>query len=225
MKRISKIENISELDLSPLDKYIGKSCASINNELELGVSLTGKSYVRLIIDWMIIKCGIIVDSPDYEYKMIRVDQFGKAKNPSPFKITDYYKIIQEEWITSEFKKLLEPTYIFFIVTYGNPETSIFEGYTIHKFTDDEMKSAEYVWTDTRNKIRDGIYNRFLSDKDTGSFFFKIHASSVSNQVDAPKGGQQVLRSFWISRNLISSIISESHDRLESLSYSLDDSSD
>ena len=210
MKRISKIEIAPELDLSPLEEHIGKSCAELNNELDLGVSLTGKSYVRLIVNRMIERCGISIDPSKYEYKMIRVDQFGKAKNPSSLRITDYRKIVHEEWDTSDFKKLLEPTHIFFVVTHGSPESSIFKGYVIHKFTDEEMESAKEVWTDTRDKIRDGIYDRFLSDKDTGTFFFKIHAASVSCQTDAPKAGQEIIRSFWISRNLISRIVSELH---------------
>ena len=141
MKRISKIEISPELDLSPLEKYIGKSCTEINNELRLGVSMTGKSFVRLIVDRMIDKCGVIIDSSKYEYKMIRVDQFGRAKNPSSLRITDYRKIVHEEWDTSDFKRLLEPTHIFFVVTHGSPDASIFRGFVIHKFTDEEMDSA------------------------------------------------------------------------------------
>lgn len=208
MKRISKIEPESVLNLSPLDAYIGKSCAEINSELDLGVSMTGKSFVRLIVDRMIVKLDVSIPSPKYEYKMIRVDQFGKAKNPSSLKITDYRKIILEEWETSDFKKLLEPTHVFFVVTHGSPETSIFKGYVVHDFTEAEMQSAKEVWTDTRDKIREGVYDRFLSDKDTGTFFFKIHAASVACQTDAPKSGQEIIRSFWISRNLISKIVSE-----------------
>ena len=208
MKRISKIEIAPELDLSPLEEYIGKSCTKINNELGLNVNLTGKSFVRLIVDRMIKKCGITIDSSKYVYKMVRVDRFGRAKNPSSLRITDYHKIIHESWATSDFKKLIEPTHIFFVVTHGSPDTSIFKGFVIHKFTDEEMESAKEVWTDTRDKIRDGIYDRFLSDKDTGTFFFKIHAASVSCQTDAPKAGQEIVRSFWISHSLISKIVSE-----------------
>ena len=208
MKRISKIEIPPELDLSPLEKYVCKSCTEINKELDLGVNLTGKSFVRLIVDRMIKKCGIMIDSSKYEYQMLRVDQFGKAKNPSSLRITDYRKIINEEWDTSDFKNLLEPTHIFFVVTHGSPDTSIFKGFVIHKFTKEEMESARDVWTDTRDKIREGVYDRFLTDKDTGTFFFKIHAASVSCQTDAPKAGQEIIRSFWISRNLISKIVSE-----------------
>lgn len=210
MKRISKIEIISDLDLSPLNQYIGKSCSEINNKLDLRVNLTGKSFARLVVDYMIEKCSITIDSSRYEYRMIRVDQFGKAKNPSSFKITNYHKIIQEEWDTSDFKKLLEPTYVFFVITHGSPDASIFRGYVIHKFTDEEMESAKKVWIDTQDKIRKGVYDRFLTDKDTGTFFFKIHAASVSCQTDAPKAGQEIIRSFWISRSLISKIVSEIH---------------
>ena len=139
MKRISRIA--CELNLSPLDRFVGKSCAEINSELDLGVNMTGKSFVRSIINRMIDKCGVEIDALKYDYKMVRVDQFGIAKNPSSFKVTDYHKIIEEEWETSDFRKLLEPTYVFFVVTHGNPETSIFKGYVIHKFSDDEMESA------------------------------------------------------------------------------------
>lgn len=208
MKRISRIA--CELNLSPLDGFVGKSCAEINSELDLGVNMTGKSFVRSIINRMIDKCGVEIDALKYDYKMVRVDQFGIAKNPSSFKVTDYHKIIEEEWETSDFRKLLEPTYVFFVVTHGSPETSIFKGYVIHKFSDDEMESAREVWIDTRDKIRNGIYDRFLTDKDTGTFFFKIHAASVTCQTDAPKGGQEIYRSFWISRTLISKIVSEVH---------------
>jgi hypothetical protein len=144
VKRISKIEPESILDLSPFDAYIGKNCAEINSELGLGVSMTGKSFVRLIIDMMIEKLNISIPSPKYEYKMIRVDQFGRAKNPSSLKITDYRKIILEEWETSDFKKLLEPTHFFFVVTHGSPDTSIFKGYVVNDFTEAEMQSAKEV---------------------------------------------------------------------------------
>jgi len=205
MKRISKI--VSDLDLSSLDRFIGMSCSAINTELELGVELSSKSFARSIISKMIEKTGTSIDSQKYDYKMIRVDQLGYAKNPSPFKVTDYYKILNEEWETSEFKQLLKLTYIFFVVTHGSPETSIFKGYVIHDFTDEEMDSAKIVWLDTQDKIRNGIYDRFLTDKDTGTFFFKIHAASVTSQTSVPGGGNEPFRSFWISRKLISSIVS------------------
>ena len=208
MKRISRIELEPELDLSPMDAYIGKSCAEIDSELSLEINPAGKSYVRLIIEGMIEKLKIDIPSPKYEYKMIRVNQFGKAKNPSPYKVTNYHEIILEKWETSEFKKLLEPTYIFFVVTHGSPDTSIFKGYITHNFTKSEMQSAEYVWADTRDKIREGIYDRFLTEKETKTFFFKIHANSVSDRTSAPNSSQETIRSFWISKSLISEIISE-----------------
>jgi len=208
MRRITRIVMDPVPDLSPLDAYIGKSCAQINSELGLGINMFGKSFVRYIIDRMISKCDIHIESPRYEYKMIRVDQFGRAKNPASMRITDYHEIINEEWETSDLRKMLEPTYIFFVVTHGSPQDSIFKGYVIHTFTDEEMESARYVWKDTRDKIREGTYDRFLTDKDTGTFFFKIHATSVSDQTDAPGGGREVIRSFWISRTLISRIVSD-----------------
>ena len=142
--------------------------------------------------------------------MIRVDEFGYPKNPSPFKTTDYTSIIQEEWEDSEFKKLLEPTYIYFIVTHGTPESSIFKGYAIHEFSEKEIESAKNVWLDTRNKIRSGTYDRFLTDKETRTFFFKQHAASVASSVETPQGGLERVRSFWISRTLLSKIILPIH---------------
>ena len=139
--------------------------------------------------------------------MIRVDQFGVPKNPSPFKITDYSKIVLEDWDTSEFRQLLLPTYIYFIVTYGSPESSIFKGYIIHDFSEEELQSAESVWTDTRDKIRNTDYDHFLTESDTGTFFFKCHASKVTCTTDAPGGSMQIYRSFWISKRLLSEIIS------------------
>lgn len=78
MKRISRIA--CELNLSPLDGFVGKSCAEINSELDLGVNMTGKSFVRSIINRMIDKCGVEIDALKYDYKIVRVDQFGIAKN-------------------------------------------------------------------------------------------------------------------------------------------------
>ena len=140
--------------------------------------------------------------------MVRVDGFGRAKNGTSLKVTDYQKIVHEEWEDSELKRLLQPTHVFLVVTHGAPDTSIFKGYVVHDFTDDEMRSAKEVWTDTRDKIRDGTYDRFLTDKDTGTFFFKIHATSVSRRTSAPRGNQEIPRSFWISKNLISKIVSD-----------------
>lgn len=208
MKRISKISVRGNLDLSRLDEFIGMNCVEINDRLGLGLSITsGKSFVRMMIDRMIDKCDIRFNSQDYQYKVIRVDQYGKAKNPSPFKNTDYHEILLESWETSEFRKLLLPTYVYFVVTHGTPETSILKGYVMHDFTEEEMESARRVWIDTRDKIRDGIYDQFLTDRDTGTFFFKCHASSVACQSDAPRSGKEINRSFWVSRNLISRIVS------------------
>ena len=53
MKRISKIGSNYEPDLSALDRFIGMSCAELNSELGLGVSLIGKSYVRTVMDGML----------------------------------------------------------------------------------------------------------------------------------------------------------------------------
>ncbi len=207
MKRISRINLVSDLDLSSLDRFIGMSCAEINSELDLKVSMTGKSYVRTIIDKMLVEFDIKLDPPRYEHKMIRVDSFGRAMNGTPLKVTDYQKIVHEKWEDSDFKKLLEPTHVFLVVTHGTPETSIFKGYVVYDFSNEDMKSAEEVWTDTRDKIRNGVYDRFLTDKDTGTFFFKMHTINVSRRVEAPSGEQEVPRSFWISKSLISRIVS------------------
>ncbi len=63
-----------------------------------------------------------------------------------------------------------------------------------------------VWRDTQSKVLAGDYDHFLTDKDAGTFFFKIHASNTYNRVWTPNGGMQVPRSFWISRALISKIV-------------------
>ncbi len=207
MKRISKIDSDLGIDLSPLDKYVGKSCSYVDSELNLGVNLLGKSFARLVLEGMIRECGIEINPHRYQYRMIRVDQYGKSKNPSPFKCTDYHAILIENWENSEFRSLLEPTYIFFVITHGSPENSIFKGYVLYDFDEDDLESARQVWEDTREKIRNGEFDRFLTDKDTGTFFFKIHASSVACQTDVPRGGKEIPRSFWISRNFISRIIS------------------
>ena len=207
MKRISIISG-SKLDLTPLDEFIGKSCYDINSELSLGVNLHSRSFARAVIEKMLSSVGLRINPTDYQFKMIRVDQFGIAKNPSPFKVTDYHTILLENWESSEFRQLLMPTYIFFVVTHGAPDTSIFKGYVLHDFTDEELESARKVWLDTQEKIRNGNYDSFLTDKETGTFFFKIHAANVYCQVDAPRSGQEITRSFWMSRKLVSKIISE-----------------
>ncbi len=208
MKRISRIVVDPELDLTPLDQFIGKSCSSIDSELNLGVNRSSKTFAKTVIDRMIRHIGIDVDSDKYQLKMVRVDDFGVPKNPTSLKVTDYHAIIIEEWENSELRQLLMPTYIFIVVTHGPPDSSVFKGYVLHDFTEGELESAKQVWTDTRDKIREGVYDRFLSDKDTGTFFFKCHAASVSCQVDAPKAGKQIPRSFWISRKLLGEIIIE-----------------
>ncbi len=210
MRRISKIVPNSNLDLSSLDQYIGKSCAELNSSLNIGAKISSKSFARQVIDGLIKKCMINFDLDRYQYKMIRIDQFGVPKNPSPFKITDYNKIILGDWGTSEFRQLLLPTYIYFLVTYGSPESSIFKGYVLHNFSDEELRSAEYVWTDTRDKIRNIDYDHFLTESDTGTFFFKCHASKVTCTTDAPGGSMQIYRSFWISKKLLSEIITAPH---------------
>lgn len=206
MKRVSKINTECILDLSPFNPFIGKSCSEINNMLSLGINMTGKSFVRPLIDRMISVLNVKIPSPKYEYKMIRVNHLSEPKNPTSFKITDYSKIIKEEWETSDFKKILDSTYVFFIVTHGTPDTSIFKGIVVHNFSDYEMDSAKTVWIDTRDKIREGCYDRFLTEKETETFFFKIHAPSTSHLVEVPDGKKEVIRSFWISKNLISKII-------------------
>ncbi|MBR6214413.1 MAG: hypothetical protein IKQ67_07230 [Candidatus Methanomethylophilaceae archaeon] len=208
MKRISKIVVGPELDLSPLDDYVGKSCSRIDSELDLGVSRSSKTFAKTVIDRMVRSLGIELDPVRYQLKMVRVDEYGVPKNPTSLKVTDYHTIILEEWESSEFKQLLKPTYVFLVVTHGPPDSSVFKGYVIHDFTEDELESAKAVWTDTRDKIRDGVYDRFLSDKDTGTFFFKCHAANVSCQMDAPKIGKQIPRSFWISRKLLRKIVSD-----------------
>ena len=208
MKRISRIVVDPDLDLTSLDHFVGKSCSDIDSELNLGVSRSSKTYAKTVIDKMVCYCGIDPNPEKYLMKMVRVDECGVPKNPTSLKVTDYHTIILEEWENSEFRKLLRPTYIFLVVTHGPPESSVFKGYVTHDFTEDELESAKAVWTDTRDKIRDGVYDRFLSDKDTGTFFFKCHAASVSCQIDAPKVGKQIPRSFWISRKLLKKIVSE-----------------
>ncbi|MCI6025595.1 MAG: hypothetical protein PUK35_04470 [Methanomassiliicoccales archaeon] len=207
MKRISVVGS-QRLNLSPVDSFIGKSCAEINSELSLNVNLHSRSFARSVIERMLVNLGVTIEPVDYQFKMIRVDQYGNAKNPSPFKVTDYHTIISERWESSEFRQLLTPTYIFFVVTHGAPDGSIFKGYVLHDFTDEEMESARMVWLDTQEKIRNGMYDSFLTDKETGTFFFKIHAANVYCQVDAPRSGQEITRSFWMSRRMLSRIISK-----------------
>lgn len=207
MKRITPISYNIKVDFSIFDQYVGKNCVELNNELGLGVNLNSKSFARTIIERLLEHCQLSLDSSEYQFKMIRIDDIGHAKNPSSLKTTDYREIINEEWELSELNKLLRPTYLFFIVTYGPPDKSVFKGLVRYHFTDAELNSAREVWEDTRYKIKKGDYDNFLTDKDTGTFFFKIHASTVGNQIDTPTSGLETYRSFWISRRFLSRIIS------------------
>ena len=213
MKRISRIVVSHELNFTLLDKFVGKSCSTIDSELNLGLSRSSKTYAKTVMDKVVRYCGLDFESNKYQLRMIRVDDYGVPKNPAPLKTTDYHTIILEEWESSEFRQLLKPTYIFLVVTHGSPESSVFKGYITHDFTEEELESAKYVWTDTQNKIKKGVYDKFLSEKDTGTFFFKCHTASVSCQIDAPKISKQIPRSFWISKKLLKKIVSAVYSRL------------
>ncbi len=206
MRRIPKLDMESTIDLSPLDRFVGMSCEEIDSTLELGVNLKGKSFARLVTEKMLSKSGVDFNPERYALKMIRVNSSGMPMNPTSLKVEDYEALMEEDWDSSQLKGLLGLTYVFFVVTHGSPQESFFKGYVLHRFSPSDIESARTVWSDTQSKILAGDYDHFLTDKDTGTFFFKIHASNTYNKVRTSNGGMQVPRSFWISRALISKIV-------------------
>lgn len=192
--------------LSQLDEYVGMTCSEIDGKLELGVNLRGRSFSKPLMDRLMEHLGIHIDPNRFIVRVIRIDALGESVNPSPFKVTDYEDLMRESWEGSMLKNLLSHTFVFLAIDEGRPETAVFRGYVVHRFDGAMMDSAKRVWDDTRDKVIRGDYSHFLTDKDTGTFFFKIHASKTEVKVHTNNGGYQNPRSFWISRNLLSDIL-------------------
>jgi len=206
MKKIAKLEN-ENLNLNSFSKFTGMHCSDIMKELSIDSGRASKNFLRVFVDKLITESGANIDNKEYIVKTIRMVQPHKTKESMSLRVVDYCSMVDQTWDISDFRKELSHTFVFFI--FEGPasiDATVFKNVITYNFTEEDLMEAKKIWTDTILKIRANDYSSFISEKDTGTFFFKIHASTTSDVLPTPENGESVKRSFWIAKKFVNNRI-------------------
>ena len=202
MKRIMKLVD-DDLDLSVFDRFIGRFCSDIIIELSLEMNAASKSFLRTFVDKLVESPLVDFDTSNHIVKTVRMVRPLRVKESMSLRVVDYCSMIGQKWDNSDFRKELSKKYLFFVFEgVSSIDSTLFRGVIEYSFSEEDLREAERVWSDTISKMRDGNYDTFITEKESGTFFFKIHASTASDVVTIPGGGKSVKRSFWIAKKFI-----------------------
>lgn len=138
-----------------------------------------------------------------QLKSIRVEPDGKMKESLSFKNIDFCEIVDEEWEESYFYNAVTSKFIFVIFKRDLPKSEYFLDrvvfWQIPKSDYDTIKS---VWIETREKIKRGDYENFVSISENRIAHIRPHAKDSRDLMLTPQGTFEKKKSFWLNQKYI-----------------------
>ncbi|MBR4684042.1 MAG: hypothetical protein IKO95_04405 [Spirochaetia bacterium] len=138
-----------------------------------------------------------------QLKTIRVEPNGRITEHISFKAIDYFEIIDEEWEDSYFYSAITSKFIFALFKKDSAESEYYlDRVVFWQIPEDDYKQFEKVWSDTKEKVKQGDYQHFSKIKDNPASHVRPHAQNSYKLVLSPQGTKEKKMCFWINKQYI-----------------------
>lgn len=143
------------------------------------------------------------NAADIQFKTIRVEPNGKSKESMSFKQIDFCELADEEWEESYFYSAITSKFVIILFKRDSSDSEYYlDKVFLWQVPKEDYKEFEKVWTDTRDKIRQGDYNHFIKISDNPVSHVRPHAKNASDTMITPQGSLEKKKCFWINQKYI-----------------------
>lgn len=205
---LSGNERFEEKILNLYKPYMGKFVPEIYTMLKRNYSLKNKSRYASIARYIV---GLNRSSDNfYEFnasgiqlKTVRVEPNGKISESISFKQIDYCEIVEENWEDSYLYSAMTSKFIFVIFKRNSEEEDYFlDKVLFWQIPEKDYPEFEKVWTDTKVKVKKGIYSDFIKIKENPIAHVRPHAKDSNDLMWTPQNTTEPKKSFWINQSYI-----------------------
>jgi len=205
--------------------YYGMSVGSIANLLDIAFTDSDKALAAHVCYAILnVKKGSTVrgetgiaefDKAGVIMKTIRLEENGTLKESMSFPAINYKKIVSEKWENSDWYNIVNSKFFFIVLRkrlgMGNPDV-ILENSFFWSMPRQDVEVAERFWEDTKEKIRDGVYNDFWRLGDHHLFHVRPHGRDSRDVVKTPQGTYEIKRCCWFNAEYVLKIINQQKDK-------------
>ena len=214
----SESESFERHILNRFERFVGMDCRTIEEALCVRINPDSKSYYPDLARAMV---GVVgkkrikeFDQAGITMKTIRLTRNLSSKESMSFPHIRYDRLVDETWDDSDFFEQLDTMFFSPVFQFKTSQTEgvdrrdlVFVGAFFWALGEEDMKAAESVWTDTRDKVRRGEIGGFVSISDDRGFHLRPHGRDSRDLVEF-RGSMQKKYCFWINASMIAGIVRE-----------------
>lgn len=205
-------EQLIERKFSP---YYGSTIYQIQTQLGVEFTTSPKAISNDVIHAILgVKSRRIseFEKADIQQKSIRLEPNGTLKESMSFSQIQYDDLMTEEvWEDSVWHNILTKRFLFIIFRKGNDsdiKNSVLEKVFFWTMPYQDLEKAKIFWLDTRNKVRNGIFNQFMTSKSNNICHVRPKAKNAEDLMPTKLFGLQKKKAYWLNRKYIVDIVSE-----------------
>ena len=203
-------EQLIERKFSP---YYGHTIREIETELGVQISSHPKaismSVIRAILGVTTRKISEF-EKADIQQKSIRLEPNGSLREAMSFSQIKYNDLMEEEcWEDSVWHNTLTKRFLFVIFkknTDGDDMNASLEKVFFWTMPHQDLELAKDFWKDTRDKVRGGIFNEFMTSSSGNICHVRPKARNARDRMPT-RSGEQPKMAYWLNREYILRIIS------------------
>lgn len=215
-------ETFEELVERKFKPYYGKTIKEIEIMLGEVFTFSPKAISNAVVHGILgVKTPKIAEfeKANLQQKTIRLENNGNLKESMVFSQIKYNEIVNEErWEDSEWYQILTQRFLFIVFRKDSSDIdklAKLEKVFFWTMPPKDLEVAKMFWLDTKDKIKRGDFEHFISISDDKICHVRPKAKDSSDKMDTPYG-PQLKRGYWLNRQYILNIVNR---HLKSVPYS------
>jgi len=171
---LDKVLSIEEIVILKFHPFYGKSAEQIEQELELELNQSAKSYFANLTNVIL---GLELDQKieefekaDIQVKTIRLKENNLPKEDVSFPTFEYEELIETDWEDSDFKNILESKFFFVFYQYEG-EQLILRKVKFWNMQHLDILEAKNVWEEMVKTVTNGEIVKEVTDKGVRKTYF------------------------------------------------------
>ena len=141
-------------------------------------------------------------------KTVTLQKTGTLKESVSFPAFKWTELAQEdEWENSELYEILTSKFFFTVFKKTSAGFPIYIGCFFWTMPELDIHEMKAIWTDTRDKIKEGRYKNFMGITESHVGHVRPHGTK-GETFPTPQGGCEGKKSFWLNSHYIKKIINK-----------------
>ena len=203
-------EQLIERKFSP---YYGLTICEIQKKLKVPITTSPKAISNNVIHAILgVKSPKIseFEKADIQQKSIRLEPNGTLRESMSFSQIKYDDLIKEDvWEDSVWYSTLTKKFLFIIFRKSedrNDVNATLEKTFFWTMPYQDLEIAKLFWQHTRDKVKEGIFNRFMTSRSGNICHVRPKARNAQDLMRTELFGLQPKNAYWLNRAYILEII-------------------